>query len=312
MTVESPTNPPTIKDHFAQLHTERVYYDIGLSLQGDVGYSTVFSTTETMSPQLRNDLDVTPDGYIIGVGGGMVWQMLDFFDDDHEPCGLIIVDPNISVILSCRILEELIKREMTKDEIFSLLLGRWKKNEGMPRKSRPNIEQLFEIAKEVAGAEMNPLLREKLIASANSPEFRTHFETMWASQGETPPFRKSITTNNTVEIALDRHWDRIVTLFQGDTIAFVHSQLTNSTVLGYIGGLPDIDESSNIIYFAHIIDHTRETIVNSHEVIDLQALQVECNQSGRSRFVYVHPHSMPTLCIDNKPPSWPPQQPMRR
>lgn len=176
------------------------------------------------------DLANPIDGYIIGVGFGHIFKMIDLFPADISPRGIICADVRPEVILAGRIIVQKLIQAESKESFFTSLYTvttneidtviQSEKNSEISRRfleSVPYIEELFNNAE--YGIEIGAYLSPSIVE------------------------------------VLSRNFERLQDLARHNNIGVVLMDITNAHFAETIKNLPNYTKSRNIIYLSNAIDH---------------------------------------------------------
>jgi len=295
----------TLEDSLSEMYGPANYEQMAARPFGSrAGVAGVGCTNESFFPE--NLKPPTPrDGYLIGTGNGAIWSMLGLFPEGTDPKGIISLDMDPSVILSGKVIVELAKRGITREEAIAYLYGDYIKPAGGKPGEYYNhkVEEVIAIARKIALGEQNPQFRQTLLDAIDKGEFIKDIKFM--RERHEMDYNKPLyeVGSGTLEVkgrintaaVIYKYWDRIVRLAKAGKIFFAYSNIKNEPTLDFIlQQVPDIATSNNIIYSSNVVDFRY-----SRDVKELKRF----NQNGQS--VYVFTTQDPdkyTLKMADKPP----------
>jgi len=215
------------------------YRKLGAQVVERVGTVGILETNEKFILEHLH-LSSKPDGYIVGVGNGAIWHMLDLFPDGVLPRGVISLDRDPSVILSGLVLLELGRREITSDEATTYFYG-------------GKIDALLDIAKNLVQNEPGDRFKQTLNDVVSTGQFAQDLEVLYWL--ETHPDIPDIRRRKNITSVIHRQWPVITTFAKEEKMFFLHSDIADETIVRLIiEHTPDITSCSNILYTSNIVD----------------------------------------------------------
>lgn len=250
------------------------------------GVAGVGCTNESFYPE-RMKPPNSLDGYLIGTGNGAIWTMLELFPEATDPKAVISLDIDPSVILSGKVVVEMAKRGISREEAVAYLYGDYSRPSG----GRPGefyihkVEEVIDLAREIALREQNLQFRQALLDALEKGEFvkdvkfmrerhdMDHNKPLYESGSGPLEIKGRINT----AAMLYKHWDQIVRLAKSGRIFFGYSNIKNEQTLDFITQqLSDITTSNNLIYTSNVVDYRYAADVNELE---------RFNRNGQSIYV---------------------------
>jgi hypothetical protein len=263
------------------------YAQIGAKFVGRGGVAGVMVSNESFLPENLRLLP-PPDGYIIGAGNGAIWSMLELFPQGILPKGIISLDYDPAVVLSGKVVVELAKRGLSREEAVSYFFGDYMSKPGGTRGDyyKHTVDEVIALAREIAAKEQNPQFRQAMLDAVDKGEF-VHDARFMRQRHEMeykdPLFEVgtgSLEVKGRINTAgiIYKHWDKIVKLAQAGKIFFAHADIGDSKAINFIDTqIPDIKTSRNILYTSNVVDFRYRRDVNA-----LQRLSPD----GNSYYVY--------------------------
>ena len=276
------TSTQTMEEKLAGMYSSTNYEKMGGGSPERAGVAGVLCSNESFFPENLVVIP-SPDGYIIGTGNGAIWSMLELFPPGQLPKGIVSIDRDPSVVLSGKLLVELAKRGVPKEEVMAYVYGDSIREFGY---ISHDLNEAMEIARELANKEDNPEFRKVLVKALEAGDFRRdmgfcrerHFGDYDKPLFEEGKSSFEIRGRINVPAIIYKHWDGIVKLAREGKIFFAHSDIGNEETLNFLAAnLPEAPGTRNIIYTSNVVDSRYR-----YEVDGLQRF----NSEGRSTYVF--------------------------
>jgi hypothetical protein len=298
-------NPNSMEAHLREMYSDDNFDTLVAKPPKRAGQVAFLATNESF-PNGELVPSRQPDGYIIGVGNGSIWSMLEMFDEENPPKGIIALDIDPSVVLGGMVLVELAKQGISREKAIALLYGDIFSDPQRPATIFPyQLSDLDDIVQKVLNDEQNPNLTKALGSQLIKNTFRKDAEFARYKHGLDYKKPKLLggpgerRTLNTPAMIFD-HWDTIVKLAQEGKIFFGLADFTNENVLDFISGqIPDATQHTNVIYASNILDHFYRAGLDD---ANLSALE-RFNPDGKSFYVSTRTNKKYELEITDAPPS---------
>lgn len=254
-------------------------YDLmGAHVTQRVGTIGILETNELFMKENLH-LSSKPDGYIICVGNGAIWLMLDLFQNGTQPKGIISLDRDASVILSGKVLLELAKQEITSDKAVEYFYG-------------GKIDDMVAIAKNIIQNEENDAIKQALMDTISTGQFIRDLEVL--HQLEINPTVPDVRRRKSISSAISKHWPTIIRLAKEGKIHFLHSDISNEATLRFItANLPDIPLFQNILYISNVVDKRYKNALHEWEIF---------NPTGLSWYIFTSAQDDYMLKASHQPP----------
>lgn len=206
-----------------------------------------------------------PDGYIIGVGAGVIFSMLEGFDDDTQPKGIVIVDVNPGVIAFAEVLIDELRTSQSQEDFERRFF----------HQSKDEYQEKFKA--KVAGRKSRRF-HDQIQICKDLENFRNSPSEVWNEQRyvlrpDMIPIPKQLVQNFAV----------LKRLADNNNITAIYADITNPQLVQAIRSLPDFSSLANIIYLSNAADNSE---LSSQ---DFQKEVTALNSSGRSVFVEAVP-----------------------
>lgn len=254
------------------------YQQMGAQLVERVGTVGILETNERFIAE-NMKLFPKPDGYIVGVGNGAIWFMLDLFQEGTLPKGVISLDRDPCVVLSGEVLIKLAKRKVTSEDAAAFFYD-------------GKIDDVLHIVKNIVQNEKNNRCKQEFDAALNTGQFARDLELL--HQLEINPTVPDLRRRKNLTTTILRNWPIITSLAQEGKIMFLHSDVNNVNTLQFITSrLPDISTSRNILYVSNIVDERYRRELNSWEIF---------NTFGKSWYIFTSARDDYILQSSHQPP----------
>lgn len=213
------------------------------------GVAAIIGTNETVIDGFFEAVRAKrPDGYIVGVGAGNVFSLLHCFSEEASPKGIVLADVDPRVIAIGKMVVAVLKESETAQD-FRNKFFKLSDNEFQAK------------LKEVISSEENAILQQrlekitpeewsKIAEGIRRDAWNTdYYETSWERQ----PFREGV--NIDVATAMLDKFEWLKHLAVVGNMAIVYADFTNPALIEAVKGLPDFQDSRNVIYLSNIADH---------------------------------------------------------
>lgn len=254
------------------------YQQMGAQTVERIGTVGILETNERF---IKDNMQLLPkpDGYIIGIGNGAIWYMLNLFQEGTLPKGVISLDRDSCVVLSGKILIELAKQGVTRDEAVAFFY------EG-------EIDDILDVARNIVQNEKNYRFKQELDATLNTGQLASDLELLRRLQRN--PADSDIRRRKNITAVISHHWPSITLLAREDKITFLHSDVANETTLKFITAqLPDIIDLRNILYTSNVVDKRYR-----HELLSWKIF----NTSGKGWYIFTSARDDYILQSSHNPP----------
>lgn len=193
-----------------------------------MGYPAILNATDKLSPQLAEAIKkrVRPDGYIVGIGTGGTFAMLEFFPEDSPPKGIIMADINPYVVAAGRVLVDALRSVQTSSDMEAFFrMG--------------TVRYLATMEKVVA--------RDRVLKGAMKDKFH-------GSKYNFPQFR-GIDSGSDINVPqlIIRNFKLLRDLARGGRMVSVYSDFFNVDLVEAVMVLPEFSDSTNVIYLTNAI-----------------------------------------------------------
>ncbi|MEK7517370.1 MAG: hypothetical protein AAB583_02380 [Patescibacteria group bacterium] len=184
-----------------------------------------------------------PDGYIVGVGVGNVFSLLNCFQERNPPRGMVLVDIDPRVVTIGKILVDSLKQAETPSDFVNDFFG-------LPK------DKLEARIRETISKEKNVVLRQRL-EKIPSQEWERTIKAVQGWSFLTPDFKSGVQEKESYDGAMTmiNKFDVFREMARSNNIAVICSDFTNLDLIVSIQDLPGFRESRNIIYMSNIVDH---------------------------------------------------------
>lgn len=202
-----------------------------------------------------------PDGYIIGVGAGVIFSMTEGFDDKTQPKGIVIVDVNPGVIAFAEVLIDELKASSSPED-FEKRFFHQSKNE---------YQDKFKA--KVAGKKSRRF-HDQIEICKDLENFRNAPSEIWSEQ-------RFVLRPYVIPVPklLVQNFPVLKRLADNNNIAAIYADITNPLLVQTIRSLPDFNSLVNVIYLSNAFESSQL----SHQ--DFQKAVAPLDASGRSVFV---------------------------
>ncbi len=205
------------------------------TLYHDLGEPAFMTSSEKALPGFFETIQSKgPDGYLVGIGAGTIFALLQCFPENVSPQGMIIVDYNPHVIAGAKHLVETLAASQT---ISSFRKAFFNLSE---RKYRKKMKQIAE-------KERNPLIRDRLI-----DVHRTFPSTHTPINIYTEAFSFSSEYSLNIAYVITEYFEMLHSLAKAGNIAVLYSNFINPELIDAVTDLPDFPRRINIIYSSNI------------------------------------------------------------
>lgn len=239
------------------------------------GVLAILDTNEKRTPGLFEAIkEKNPNGYIIGVGVGNVFSLLNCFQEENPPKGMVLVDFDPRVVIVGKIILGSLNQAETPSDF---------------------INNFFRLPKDTFQArikgiilgESNVVLRQRLekippeewervIKGIQEWSFVDPYFKSWVSQDD---------QYNSIFTMLNK-FDVLRQMARSNNISVTFSNFTNPDLIASIVELPGFRESRNIIYISNIVDHITRTLgFKFEDVSKMESLKAYENPSTKSIFI---------------------------
>lgn len=268
-THETLTPHRALMQSLSGLYDSNNYAQIMPNFTGRSGTAGVLVTNENLDEE-TTQLSPAPSGYIIGVGNGAIWMMLDLFQPRVLPKGIISLDYDPNVILSGKLLVEFANRGISPEEAVSYLFGAGNVS------LQQSVNQVVDVARSVVAREQNLQFKQVLLNTINNGEFvdDMRLTRTLEKKERLPDLRRRRNVTETIY----RYWNTITDLAQQGNIFFAHSDVADEFTLSFIeSSIPEIGSLQNILYTSNLVDSRYK-----HELNGWQRF----NPEGKSWYVF--------------------------
>lgn len=202
-----------------------------------------------------------PNGYIIGVGAGVIFSMIEGFDGENQPKGIVIADVNPKVIAFAKVLIDELKASQSQEDFEKRFFHQSK--EEYEEKFKAKIEE-----------ETNPGFHEQIEICQDLEQFRDTPSEVWNEQKyvlrpDMIPVPKLFVQNFTV----------LKRLTDTDNISVIYADISNPYLIQAVGSLPGFNNLASIIYLSNVADSSETPLP------DFQNAVAPLDSSGKSVFV---------------------------
>jgi len=243
-------------------------------------------TNEHINSQLINEVSTSstpPNGYIVGVGAGTVFRLIDLFPAGQTPRGIICTDIVPEVVLVGRALEYNIKKCNTMEEAVKGICG------------FDSIPTYYAVIRD----EKNPIVRRRMISAIP-------YVVEWMKEHSIfSRLQDSRNSPGEVLRTIKRHFNLIKSLALEGKINFAYTSFIDPDWISYVKKLPDWDSLQNIVYISNIIDHItqRGTHMDSIPAVNTALSLFQGNDEYANWYVDTQEHSMNyQLRVRQQPP----------
>lgn len=197
----------------------------------------------TISDGITNPLD----GYVIGVGFGHIFKMIDLFPEGMLPRAIICVDVQPEVVLTGRIIVQKLRYAQDKKSFFRSLYA----------VTPDEIDAVIQ-------KEHNPEIAIRFLEAV------PYIEELFSNA----EYRREIGAYLTPSIVdvLTRNFDRLQQLAKSNNIGVVFIDIANIQLIQAIMTLPNYSTSRNIIYLSNAIDHITQRGLDMESINALDVL----------------------------------------
>jgi len=246
------------------------------------GVSAILDTNEKVPVGFFEAIkEKNPDGYIVGVGVGNVFSLLNCFQEENTPKGMVLVDVNPKVVVVGKLLVDSLKHSETPSDFSNSFF-------------RLPTDKLQEHIREIIEREENADLKQRL---ENVPQ--KDWEKVigdiqgWASMDE--EYARSLLEKGNYEgvVTILSKFNVLREMARLDNIAVIYSDFTNPALIDSVRDLPGFKGSRNIIYMSNIVDHILR--IRGHQAEDvskMDSLRAYEKSSKKSIFVDTLQHSL--------------------
>ena len=205
--------------------------------------------------------DQHPDGYIIGVGAGVIFSMIEGFDDETQPRGIVIVDVNPGVIAFAEVLIDELRASSSSEDFEKRFF----------HQSKDEYQDKFKA--KVAGKK-NRRFHDQIQICKDLENFRNAPSELWQDQ-------KYVLRPDMIPVPklLVQNFSVLKRLADSNNITAVYADITNPQLVQTIRSLPDFNSLVNIIYLSNAFESSEL----SHQ--DFQEKVAPLNGSGKSVLV---------------------------
>ncbi len=202
-----------------------------------------------------------PDGYIIGVGAGVIFSMIEGFDNETQPKGIVIVDVNPGVIAFAEVLIDELKASSSPGDFEKRFFHQSK------------VEYQDKFKAKVAGKKSRRF-HDQIEICKDLENFRNAPSEVWSEQ-------RFVLRPHMIPVPklLVQNFPVLKRLADNNNIAAIYADITNPFLVQTIRSLPDFNSLVNIIYLSNAFESSEL----SHQ--DFQKKVAPLNTSGKSVFV---------------------------
>lgn len=216
------------------------------------GVAALGGTNETVSKGFFEAVQAKdPDGYIVGVGAGNVFTLVNCFPDDTLPKGIILADIDPAVVAVGKLMIKKLRESETFEEFDRQVHG------------LPEEEFIREI-KQIMGEEENSILAKRLDSLSKEDWIRA-WRYIAKNKDDASLYKYwnpekydgtqfQGTPINTIG-AMREKFSTLKQLVEAGNITITYADFTNPTFIAAVKNLPEFSDSTNIIYISNIIDH---------------------------------------------------------
>jgi hypothetical protein len=213
--------------------------------QIDPGAAALLCTNEYFDPNELKQQIGTTNGYLCGVGFGNILGLITTFEKGELPKAICAVDVSPSVVLSGRILIEILKQSTDFIDVVNALKDK---------------EELNSIKNSVIAKEPSKRIQEKLNKvdlEKMSYSIRNQMNSM-PSTGITQKNDTMPGSRISVLAVIKERFDDFKQLAVEENMAITLASATNPAVINSFAELPEYFYSKNLVYFSNIIDPITE------------------------------------------------------
>ncbi len=211
------------------------------------GMSALLQSNDCGSPEFYNSIrERRPDGYIVGVGAGAIFSLVECFDKEKPPKGIVIADVKPRVVLFSRFLID----KLARSESF----GEFRNN-------------FFQLTDEEYRAQIDIFLQQQEGGDIYKPLTENSFTFIDVDKGVTPrhlwrsyedrkggigPFHPHDEVQP-IDVLQD-NYDLLHQLALQNRITAVYSDISDESFIKTVKHLPDFKKATNIVYISNVAD----------------------------------------------------------
>ncbi|MEK7559494.1 MAG: hypothetical protein AAB521_04270 [Patescibacteria group bacterium] len=211
------------------------------------GMAAIFRTSEAAYPMFIEELrDSEPNGYLIGVGTGGIFTLLQAFDKPPE--GIVIADINPYVVIGGRVMVEMLLASEGPEEFTNNFFK-------MPQ------EDYWKIADAI---------------TQKDKTFRRGLKDWHISLKRdfyTPMISANAQTRHNIPEVVTDNFAVLKKLAQEGEIAVCYTDILNPDFVQAIEGLPDFKTTASLIYISNIVSLMFEGDPRVHDIRNLATLE---------------------------------------
>ena len=218
---------------------ETIYQNIGFDISPNLtrygGLAALFTSSDQVArPFFDRTKTLNPNGYIVGVGAGGIFALLDCYSCGQLPKGIVVSDINPFVVAAVRVMREDLIKSSTANEFVERF---FQCSDAEYRKKQERVKSKDKNLK-------NGIKRWTLDSSTPMEEWRR-----MEVRGQNT-FSDSIT----VPYIVGTNFLKLQELAKSGGIAACYADFMNPDFIDSVRQLPDFVESRNIIYISNVID----------------------------------------------------------
>lgn len=252
--VEVPINISTmLKSRIEELGLESPRFE-------SMGASSFFDTNERINIDAMREVRNSPshpNGYIVGVGVGNIFSLLECFPQGHPPKGIVLVNVDPAAIAEAQEFVDELKTERTKTMQTAKRATRWR-NQSIPRApsraaKESNVRWEARVSRHNEAVQANTDKNNELI--------QQEYQRLLAQQEDHRPEEEyNELAYGSAQRATDPGWpimryrNILRDLAEKDAIVVLQQDILNPQVIETIKSLPAWEQSTNMVYLSNILD----------------------------------------------------------
>ncbi len=203
------------------------------------GFIALLKTNETTPNGFVERIKTSPhppNGYIVGAGIGNIFSMLDLFEKDKPPKGLISLDVNPNVTLRAKLLRHCFKQNTTFD--------------GFQKQYFPSTQEEF------------TQLVTNMIAQEHNPQVQQALRTLMENPNRQFALQQQTAREENVTDIIRRHYTALHEMSVHEKFSVLYANLADPNFQTQLTGLPQWNQSNNVLYLSNVIDHVTHRFRN--------------------------------------------------
>ncbi len=190
----------------------------------------LLTTTDRMGEGfVKKVRSLHPDGYLVGVGAGGIFSLLECYPQEAEPKGIVLVDINPHVVVAAKVMVEELKKASSPDDFY---------------------KNFFEQSKSDYQKKVQLILDEEPVLQAGVAEWEglvgNPMDTITSSLGGYP---------NISSIVKGKH-ELLRRLALAGKIVSIYGDFKDPAFIDSVVSLPDFTRATNIIYLTNMPDYS--------------------------------------------------------